>query len=293
MEIKVELEQLRQRSIFLGVPMFGGNCTGNFCRSVMDLAVICKHYGVQLNVYYLFNESLIQRARNYIADEFMRSNCTHLLFIDADISFDPNDVITMLALQSDDSPYDVLGGPYPKKVISWEKIKAAVDKGAADLNPENLSEFVGDYVFNPIVKPGISQIRLDEPAEVAETGTGFMMIRRATLEKYRDAYPHMMYKPDHARTEHFDGSREICAFFDVSIDPVSRRLLSEDYKFCMDVQKMGGKVWLLPWMKCTHTGTYTFGGSLAALASIGVHATADPSKLIKNKTQQRGSKSKQ
>ncbi|MBF9651877.1 hypothetical protein IAI40_12155, partial [Streptococcus pseudopneumoniae] len=55
----------------------------------------------------------------------------------------------MLALQSDESPYDVLAAPYPKKCISWEKIKAAVDKGVADENPAVLENFVGDYVFNP------------------------------------------------------------------------------------------------------------------------------------------------
>jgi hypothetical protein len=42
---------------------------------------------------------------------------------------------------------------------------------------------------------------------------------------------------------------------------------------------MGAKVWLCPWMRLSHTGTYTFGGSLAALASVGAHATADVDKI--------------
>jgi hypothetical protein len=104
-----------------------------------------------------------------------------------------------------------------------------------------------------------------------------MMIRRRTFEKYQEAFPELSYKPDHVRTEHFDGSREIMAYFDCIIDPVSKRYLSEDYMFCYNVQKMGGQVWFCPWMQLQHVGTYIFGGSLADLASIGAAATADAS----------------
>ena len=272
-QIKVPVEELRKRRLFLAVPMYGGQCSGMFARSVADLTALCAQYGVQMQLYFLFNESLITRARNYCCDEFMRSNSTHLMFIDSDIGFNPNDVIALLALQDEASPYDVIGGPYPKKCISWEKIKLAVDKGAADEEPNNLEKYVGDYVFNP--KSGQAQIPLGEPVEVSEIGTGFMMIRRRTFEKYVEAFPELSYKPDHVRTEHFDGSREIMAFFDCIIDPVSKRYLSEDYMFCYNVQKMGGQVWLCPWMQLQHVGSYIFGGSLADLATIGAAATAD------------------
>lgn len=283
MKKQITLEELRKRKLFLAAPMYGGMCHGTFTKSVQDLTAKCVQLGVELRTYYLFNESLITRARNYCADEFLRSDCTHLMFIDSDIGFNPDDVITLLALQDDESPYDVIGGPYPKKCISWEKIKMAVDKGMADQDPSNLENFVGDYVFNPVVAAGSKQvdIKLDEPAEVSELGTGFMMIRRALFDKYREAYPELSYKPDHVRTANFDGTREIHAYFDCIIDPETRRYLSEDYMFCHNVRKMGGKVWLCPWMALKHTGTYTFGGSLAALARVGATATADPSKISK------------
>lgn len=283
MEIKIQVEELRKRTLFVAAPMYGGMCHGSFARSMQDLTSMCIRYGIQMRCYYLFNESLITRARNYCVDEFLRSGMTHMMFIDSDIGFDPNDVIGLLALQDDESPYDVIGGPYPKKCISWEKIKLAVDKGVADKDPSQLEQFVGDYVFNPVFPDGVSEARisLDQPAEVLELGTGFMMIRRSTFDKYREAYPEYSYKPDHVRTANFDGSREIHAYFDCIIDPESKRYLSEDYMFCQNVRKMGGKIWLCPWMRLSHTGTYTFGGSLAALASVGAHATADVTKLGK------------
>jgi hypothetical protein len=280
-EVIVSIEDLRKRKLFLATPMYGGNCVGMYTRAVADLAAICAKYQIPLQLYFLFNESLITRARNYCADEFLRSDATHLLFIDSDIGFNPQDVLALLAMQDDDSDYDVIGAPYPKKCISWEKIKMAVDKGIADEDPNKLEKFVGDYVFNP--KGGQREIPIGEPVEVMEMGTGFMMIRRKTFDKYKEVFPHLHYKPDHIRTDAFDGSREIMAYFDCIIDPVSKRYLSEDYMFCYNVQKAGMKVWFCPWMQTQHVGTYVFGGSLADLASSGASATADSGQLKKDK----------
>jgi hypothetical protein len=277
MDIQVPIEKLRERKLFLATPMYGGMCAGMFARSVADLSALCAQYGIPLQMYFLFNESLITRARNYCVDEFLRSDAQHLMFIDSDIGFNPQDVIALMALQAQDEKYDIIGGPYPKKCISWEKIKQAVDKGVADEDPNVLEKFVGDYVFNP--KGGQAQIAIGEPCEVLEIGTGFMMIDKRAMEKFRDSYPQYMYKPDHVRTEHFDGSREILMAFQAETDPASKRYLSEDYWFCQKAQAIDLKTWLCPWMKMQHVGTYIFGGSLADLASIGAAATADPGQL--------------
>jgi hypothetical protein len=283
-EINVPVETLRNRKLFVAAPMYGGQCAGMFARSVADLSALCTHYGIQVRFYFLFNESLITRARNYCADEFMRSGDTHLMFIDSDIGFNANDVIALLALQSEnpeDDKYDIIAGPYPKKCISWEKIKLAVDKGFADDDANQLEKYVGDYVFNPTGDR--AEIPLGEPVEVLEAGTGFMMIRRNTFEKFQEAYPEQLYTPDHVRTEHFDGSRQIMAFFDTPICPDSNRYLSEDYMFCQWTRKAGMHVWFCPWMQLQHVGMYVFGGSLVDLAQIGAAATADVGQLKKKK----------
>jgi len=270
-EIQITSEELRTRKIMVATPMYGGQCTGTYTKSSTDLATLAKGYGVDLKFYYLFNESLITRARNYLADEFMRSDCTHLMFIDSDIGFDPNDVLALAAIADPGSDKEIVCGPYPKKAIAWEKIKRAVDKGMADNDPRVLEKYVGDYVFNPV--GGGGDIRIDTPAEVLEGGTGFMMIQRSAFEKYAAAYPEFSYRPDHVRTENFDGTREIMAYFDCVIDPESKRYLSEDYMFCQWARKAGIKVWMCPWMRLTHMGSYMFGGSLADLAQLGASAT--------------------
>lgn len=320
-QIQVPIAELQKFKIMVATPMYGGNCNGMYSRSLADISSICTHYKIPLQMYFLFNESLITRARNYCCDEFLRSDCTHLMFIDSDIGFNANDIIGLLAIQlSEPDKYDVITAPYPKKCISWEKIKLAVDKGFADKDPNQLERFVGDYVFNP--KAGVKEIPINEPVEVMEAGTGFMMISRKTFEKYTEAYPHLKYRPDHVRTQHFDGSREIMAFFDCVIDrnydfgeiktlverlansksdqdflelqanamellkkeeTASKRYLSEDYMFCQNVTKMGGRIWMCPWMKLNHTGSYVFSGSLADLAEVGASATADAALLDRNK----------
>ena len=280
MEIEISIEKLRKRKIFVATPMYGGMCSGQYCKSTADLSKLAQSYGIEIEFFYLFNESLITRARNYCVDEFLRhERFTHLMFIDSDIGFNPDDILTLAAIAEPESDKQIVCGPYPKKCISWEKVKVAVDKGYGDENPQALADYVGDYVFNPA--SGKNQIRIDEVAEVMEGGTGFMMIQRSAFEQYEKAYPEFHYLPDHVRSEHFDGTREIMAYFDCVICPDTKRYLSEDYMFCQWARNAGIKVWMAPWMRLTHMGSYTFGGSLEALAICNVSATADPNEKLK------------
>ena len=272
MQFEIDIQKLRTKKLFIATPMYGGQCHGSYTKAITDLMVLCTKYGIEAKLFFIFNESLVQRARNYLTDEFVRSGYDHMIFIDSDIHFEPQDVLVMMHFATTRDDMDVVCGPYPKKAISWEKIKVAVDKGYADKNPNNLEEFVGDFVFNPA--EGVTQFRVDEPIEVKESGTGFMLITREALQKYDKAFPMQSYKPDHARTVNFDGSREIMAYFDCVICPDTKRYLSEDYMFCQWMRKAGGKVWLLPWLRLKHAGSYIFGGSLQALAAINVSPTA-------------------
>jgi hypothetical protein len=251
-------------------------------------------YGVTTKFSFLFNESLITRARNYLVDEFLsRSDCTHLLFLDSDINFDPRDVIALLALDK-----DVIGGPYPKKAIKWKNIKTGMQKNP-NMEPQQLEKLAGDFVFNPV--KGTAQFSVTEPLEVMEIGTGFMMVKREVFAKFAEAYPHLNYKPDHVGQAHFDGTRYIHAYFDTVIDKgytfedahqllqraakgedveseakklldkekeASHRYLSEDYMFCQWWRNIGGKIYLCPWMKTSHIGTYHFTGDMPAIANF-------------------------
>jgi len=260
MEIKVSKEDLQKKSVFIATPMYGGMNHGLYMKSCLDLQTVLGQYGITAKFSFLFNESLITRARNYLVDEFLhRSDCTHMLFIDSDINFNAQDVITLLALD-----YDVSGGPYPKKSIKWGNVKKAFAKDP-EIEAGNLEKIIGDFVFNPV--KGTAQFSVSEPLEVMEIGTGFMMIKREVFEKFEKAYPNLRYKPDHVGQAHFDGTRYIHAYFDTVIDPKTQRYLSEDYMFCQWWRNIGGKIHLCPWMRTSHIGTYHFQGDMPAIAN--------------------------
>lgn len=270
--MNLDLEVLRGKRLFVATPMYGGQCAGLYTKSVNDLTSVCTKHGISLRHYYMFNESLITRARNYCVDEFLRSDATHLLFIDSDIGFDYRDALTLLFLTDSDAGKDVVCGPYPKKTIAWEKIKKASDLGYGDKNPFDLEDFGGDYVFNTM--DGMKSFQIKEVTEIKEGGTGFMCVDKKAFIKYAEKYPELRYKPDHVRTENFDGSHEITAFFDTMIEPVSKRYLSEDYMFSNYARKIGLSIWMCPWMQIKHVGSYTFGGSLGHIAMIDASPTA-------------------
>jgi hypothetical protein len=265
MQIQVNIEELRKNKLFVATPMYGGMSHGLYVKSCLDLQTVMMRYGIEVKFSFLFNESLITRARNYLVDEFLRTDFTHMLFIDSDIHFDPNDIVALMALDK-----DVVGGPYPKKSINWANVAETARKNP-DLNPKELENLVGEYVFN-VVK-GTQQFQVSEPLEVMEIGTGHMMIKREVFDKMAKEYPTIKYKPDHIGQAHFDGSRYIHAYFDTVIDTKesivgggSERYLSEDYMFCQMWRKMGGQIFLCPWMKTQHIGTYAFTGNMPAVA---------------------------
>ena len=84
-EISISKEALKKKKIMVATPMYGGQCYGYYTKACTDLVKTAMQYGVQVDFFYLFNESLITRARNYLADEFLRSDHTHLMFIDSDV----------------------------------------------------------------------------------------------------------------------------------------------------------------------------------------------------------------
>ena len=274
MQLEVKVEDLRKNKLFVATPMYGGMAHGMYLKSCLDLQALCAQYGIEVRFSFIFNESLITRARNYLVDEFLRAEgFTHLLFIDADIHYDPRDVIALLALNK-----DVIGGPYPKKSIKWGSIKEAI-KRHPDLPVGEMEKLAGDFVFNPA--PGTEKFSVAEPIEVLEIGTGFMLVKREVFDRFKEAYPEFSYRPDHVGQANFDGTRYIHAYFDTVIDRKrvinidgsekevggSDRSLSEDYMFCQWWRRLGGQIWLCPWMKTHHIGTYAFTGDMPAVAN--------------------------
>lgn len=237
--------------IFVATPMYGGQCTGFFTQSCVQLPTLAKEKGIDVSFSFLFNESLIQRGRNLLTHQFMNSTATHLMFIDADIRFNPHDIFSML-----DADQDIICGLYPKKEINWYSVHQAAAQGV----PFNqLTHYTGSMVVNLI---GTSNepmtVPVNQPCEIAAGGTGFMLIKRHVMEGLKDKVP--TYKNDVSSADGTLKQDRIHEFFPVFIDKEEDRLLSEDYAFCKLARNNGYKVHGAPWVRLGHFGSYLFEG---------------------------------
>ena len=238
--------------IFVATPMYGGMCTGYFTNSLVAMTNVMKHHDMDMSFSSMFNESLIQRGRNALVHQFLKTECTHLLFIDADIKFDPNDIPPMIA-----ADVGIICGIYPKKEINWHGVEKAVKEGT-DVN--DLAKRTGSLVVNLVDYAGAVTVPVDKPVEVWAGGTGFMLIKREVLLDLKDKVE--SYVNDVAIiNSNFDDAR-ITEYFACSIEPGTERLLSEDYHFCRVARLNGHKIWAAPWVRLGHFGTYLFEGGL-------------------------------
>lgn len=300
-----DLARLKGRKLFVATPMYDGQCYSDFAFATAQLAAFCARLEIELRFYFACNEALVTRARNVAVDEFLRSGAETLIFIDADIGFDARDVLRMLALQVEDAEghYDVLAAPYPLKTMRWDFVLRAAKEGLADADPALLARYASPVAIRPA---GERTFAVGQPVEVVQAGTGFMMIRRATFERFRAHYPWLHFRPQRLGLD-LNASTEIGAFFETEIDSkathlhdeiaayldrypeattaelraflddesqamrdYSRQYVSEDYSFCHRVREAGMKIWLCPWMELTHTGGHKFTSRLVDLAAIGL-----------------------
>lgn len=240
--------------LFVATPMYGGLCNGQYAMGMIQAVQVFSEHRVQMYYSFMQNESLITRGRNSLAHDFLETDSTHLMFIDADIGFNPNDIIKML-----DADKDIICGIYPKKEINWVEVSNAVQRGVP---PQDLHIFTGAFVINLVNDAPEAKGKVDQPMEISNGGTGFMLIKREVFEKLADSVPE--YNNDMFVAVDTDRKPKIIKeFFATSIDKSSgNRLLSEDYHFCKIARDAGFKIWAAPWAHLVHNGTYNFSGML-------------------------------
>ena len=246
-------ETTKKPSLFIATPMYGGMCVGGYASALMQTPLVLSRAGFKMYYMHMMNESLITRARNSLANDFLASEATHLMFIDADIGFNPNDIVEMV-----NRDVDICCGLYPKKEISWGRVTQAVQSG---IPPQELKDHTGTFVVN-LVNNERTQVKMNELMEITNGGTGFMLIKREVFEALADKVPE--YTSDmYLSTDVVREPKMIKEFFATSIDPeANNRLLSEDYHFCKLARKNGFKIHAAPWVQLSHTGTYVFSGAL-------------------------------
>jgi len=246
----------------IATPMYGGMCMSQYFHGVVKLVGLCYQLGLKFSIKTLNNESLVSKARNELAHTFMESDCTHLMWVDADTDFQPESILELLFLDK-----DVSTGLVPHKKIHWERIRAALEQEdpANKLSSYDLKIMGNQYAF--VGKEG--KINTTDIFEIKHAGNAFLMTKRKIYEDYMKTFPELWYEdykknsedPNEIPTRKF-------AFFDTAICKETKHYLSEDYFFSQNVRKMGYKVWACPWIKLGHVGSNVYEGNMKRLGEV-------------------------
>jgi hypothetical protein len=176
------------------------------------------------------------------------------MFIDADIGFNSADILHMINANK-----DIICGLYPKKEINWMDVEKAVKDGVPAIDLKN---YTGSFVVNLVGDTPYLEGKMGDPMQIANGGTGFMLIQRKVFEGLMDKVP--TYNNDmYLAVDQERKPKVIHEYFATSIDEESNnRLLSEDYHFCKIARKQGFTVLAAPWAQLSHCGSYIFSGQL-------------------------------
>ena len=223
MQIQVNIDYLRQQSIHIALPCYGGQLTESTFMSFMRWSNTAHQLGLSWTLETLTNESLVTRARNTLVAKFLaKPTSTHLFFVDADIGWEPWHLLALIMRDK-----DVIGGLYPMKTLPIK------------------------WVVNGI--PGAESVD-DGLLEVSKTGTGFLLIKRHVFEKL-DAHPGVIpYTADIGLDPMYNEFMK--TYFDTAVR--DGRYYSEDWDFCEKWRDQGGQVFVDKRVTLKHSGSYVF-----------------------------------
>jgi hypothetical protein len=222
-------------------------------------------YGLKLRVEFCRNDSLVSRARNnLIAKALHDKEVTHVIFIDADITWNPIDIFKLILADK-----NIVGGVYPIKNYDWSKLIVPGQNVVQDwITKKSNSKLSGsisdpDLIQHKLMRYNLNYISntleiTNNLTKVRHLATGFMMIRRDTIDKMIRAFPSTKYTDDVGFLRE-DENDYAYALFDCGVE--DGHYCSEDWLFCSRWSKMGGEVWVDVTINLNHCGVEDFKGS--------------------------------
>ena len=222
-QIQVNVDYLRSTRVHICMPCYGGMLTESTFMSYIKWANTCRQLGLDWTMETMTNESLISRARNTLVAKFLNNPAsTHLMFVDADIGWEPWHLLVML-----NRDVDVIGGLYPMKSLPVKWVVNGFD--GAEQGSDGLQE-------------------------VSKTGTGFMLVKRHVFDKL-NAHPAVKpFNNDIGLPKELD--QHLKTYYDTAVR--ENRYYSEDWTFCENWRDLGGRIWVDKRVLLRHTGTYVF-----------------------------------
>lgn len=262
-----------QPHVYILTPCYASLCYVNYILCLLATKELFEKYNIGFKVEFCKNDSLVSRARNnLIAKAMANPLMTHMIFIDADITWVPIDILKLIIA---DKP--LVGGLYPLKNYNWSALitdkKNPYNSNPVQslINKKNQSQFKDliddesmiqynllkynvNYLSNTIsIEKNLTQVK--------HLATGFMMMQRCIIEKMSQAFPSTKYVDDVGFLRNNENDFAY-ALFDCGVE--EGHYFSEDWLFCHRWTKMGGEIYIDVSIALSHTGTEDYKGNYLA-----------------------------
>jgi len=203
--------------LYIATPAYDSKVFVDYLTSLIATLKILETNGIAYDIGVENGDCYVAKARNKLTRKFLESDCTHLLFIDADVGWDADKIMNVIS-----SDYDVCLGAYP--------MKSKDDKFPLHLGSDESGCLIqdGDY------------LRLQMGP------TGFMCIKRNVLEKVREKESLLIEYTGE------EGKKEWNFFHCGTMDG---QWWGEDTAFCRKVAKHGFQIWCYTDVTFRHWGT--------------------------------------
>jgi hypothetical protein len=219
------IKSFRDRKLFIASPAGDGKFCAEYLLSLSESIKLFNQYGLRYTFNVLQKCSILPHARNRLADAFLRSDCTHMLFADADMGWDPRSPLELLA--------------HDKDVIALV--------GVTKDEQKNFCCWLDKETLKYDDKTGLIRVH--------HVGTGFMLISRNCIRKLTEAWKHRAYMKE-------KGSEDtISPIFEIEYREGT--MFGEDYTFCNRWRALGGEIWVDPSLPLEHVGQYVYTGTYA------------------------------
>ena len=222
-QVQVNVDFLRTTKVHIAMPCYGGMLTESTFMSFIKWANTARQLNIDWTLETMVNESLISRARNTLTAKFLHMpDATHLMFIDADIGWEPWHLLVLL-----NRDVDVIGGLYPMKTMPIKWVVNGFE--GAEEGPDGFQE-------------------------VSKAGTGFLLIKKGVFEQMNGHPAVKQYKNDIGLDPVYD--QYLKTYFDTAVR--QNRYYSEDWTFCENWRDIGGKIYVDKRVLLRHSGSYVF-----------------------------------
>lgn len=215
-------------SVLICMPCYGGNVSDKTTNSLFNLGKTFVRNNVPHGLLTTANESLISKGRSKMANFFINNTeYEYLFFLDADVGFDPNDVLKLLSHEE-----KIVCGAYPMKTVplKWNF---------------TLTE--------PLRKKG-------NLVAIERIGIGFSLIHRSVFDKIIEKYgQELKYMPTGESIGHETTEKEMNNSYHFFSELKENHIyLPEDLSFFTRAKQCGFQPWMDVSINLCHVGSHVF-----------------------------------